>query len=562
MNADFKTRPEWLTTLRSVLLLLGGVHVTFFLWVIVQRFRFPVELEWMSGGVADHVERVIRGEPIYVAPSARFVPYLYPPLHYWLTALLTKVLPFSAAGRAVSVVAAGVTAGFVFLTTKRLGTSTYWALVATALYFGAYSVTGFWYDLDRADSLALALLSGAFLVGIRSDSIRSAALSGVLFGIAFFAKQPASVFLGSAFVALLLARKPRLAIALAAGAAAIIVPGIIVLNARSDGWFWFYCIKMPASHGIDRKLLSVFFVLDVSKMFAIVAPIVVVLAHVSKSVRQTFTALPQLSIVSPAKNDALFCAAVLASFVTSMTSRLHAGGFVNVLMFVTTFGSIAFGVVAARACATSASHRFEGTVAFMALLQLVHMLYDPEAAQPNRGRVRDAKIVEDRIRTLEQSGEVIVHGRAHLTEARHFHIMALMDVLRAGLPLPEDLRDGLATRRYSGYVIDELGELGLEPILGHRSELYGLVLRNYFVAQRFDDREPPPVVGWIAHPSWLFRPRKTPLSGFTDAQLARRLTIETGIAEMRMRAVQAGARAVDNGDEVETMAALIDTEEL
>ena len=38
------------------------------------------------------------------------------------------------------------------------------------------------------------------------------------------------------------------------------------------------------------------------------------------------------------------------------------------------------------------------------------------------------------------------------------------------------------------------------------------------------------------------------------------ITIEMGIAEMRMRAVQAGARDVDDGDEVETLAAAIDAE--
>jgi hypothetical protein len=135
-----------------------------------------------------------------------------------------------------------------------------------------------------------------------------------------------------------------------------------------------------------------------------------------------------------------------------------------------------------------------------------------------------------------------------------------MDVLRAGKPVPTELRTGLNERRYAAYVIDELGELGLEPVLGHRSELYELVVKNYFVAQRLDDRERPPVVGWIAHPSWVFRPRKTPLTSFQYEALERRLRIETGVAEMRMRAVQAGARDVDDGDEVETLAAAIDAE--
>ena len=109
-------------------------------------------------------------------------------------------------------------------------------------------------------------------------------------------------------------------------------------------------------------------------------------------------------------------------------------------------------------------------------------------------------------------------------------------------------------------MIDEFGELTLEGILGHRSELADLVTRSYFVAQELDDRERPPIVGWIAHPSWILRPRHTPLTGMTREQLDRRRTIEMGIAEMRMRAVQAGARKPDDGDEVEAMAAAIDAE--
>jgi hypothetical protein len=136
--------------------------------------------------------------------------------------------------------------------------------------------------------------------------------------------------------------------------------------------------------------------------------------------------------------------------------------------------------------------------------------------------------------------------------------MALMDVMRAS-GIPSDLVRGLNERRYAAYVVDEFGELTLEAIVGHRSELFELVMRNYFVAQRLDDREPPPVVGWMAHPSWILLPRREPLLSQSVEELERRKTIEMGIAEMRMRTVQAGARPVDFGDEVEAMAAAVDT---
>lgn len=537
-------------------LVLGAVHLAFLGWVVVQRFRYPVELEWMSGGVSDHVERLRAGQPLYVAPTVTFIPYLYPPLHYALSALAASVVPISAATRGISILATLVTGGLVYAITSRLAQSRYWALVAAALFVGAYSVTGFWYDLDRSDTLATALLAFAFWIGLRSSSRGAALACGAILGLAFFAKQPALVYLASVLVALVVARRFDLAVATGAGALAIMIPVITAFQVTSGGWFWFYVVKMPASHGVDPKLFTVFFVLDAAKLFAIFAAASAVLILTLRALLRA--AKVRFATETAPREEALFAAFVLASFFTSATSRLHAGGFVNVLVFLTTFGAIAFAVIAARLIHAERSPVLERVFVIAASLQLVHYLYDPSDAAPNEGRVRDAAIVESRIRELERKGEVIVHGRGHLTNPRHFHVMALMDVLRAGIPFPEDLRRGLEERRYAAYVIDELGELGLEGILGKRSELYGLITRNYFVAQKLDDREPPPIVGWIAHPSWVFRPRTKPLSGFTMQQLERRLTIEIGLAEMRMRAVQAGARKVDDGDEVEAEAEEID----
>ncbi|HEY8080157.1 MAG TPA: glycosyltransferase family 39 protein [Labilithrix sp.] len=546
-------RPRWLIALRALPLVLGALHVGFFMYVVVQRFVVPVELEWMSGGVWDHVERIQQGKPLYAPPSAEFIAYLYPPLHYWLSALVAHAMPIPQACRVVSVVATLVTAACVFRATKTLGATRYWALVATALYVGAYSITGSWYDLDRSDSLLTAMLGAAFVVALESEGALGAAIAGALLGGAFLAKQPATVFFGAAFVALVLARRFKQAGALLAGGLCVLVPAVAILSAKTDGWFWFYCVKMPASHGIDKSLVTVFFVLDASKMFAVFGAACAIVARFGAQ-------LLRAREVALDKRDALFGAMVAASFFTSMTSRLHAGGFVNVLMFLTTFGAIALAVGCARLLAAKPNARaLEAVLYGVVALQLVHYLYDPGEAAPTSSRARDAQIVADRIHALEQRGEVVVPGRGHLTEPRHFHAMALLDVLRAGAPVPADLRAGLEARRYEAYVVDEMGELGFEAVLGHRSELFELVTRNYFVAQRLDDREPPPVVGWIAHPSWIFRARKTPLTTMTPEQLDRRLKIEMGLAEMRMRTVQAGARKVDDGDDLESLAAAADS---
>lgn len=545
--------PLWLRVLQGLTLALGAIHVVFFVYAAATRFQYPVELEWMSGGVLDHVDRVGHGQPIYVAPSVAFIPFLYPPLYYWLSAVVAKAMTVQAACRVVSILATIATAFFAHRAARKLGATPFWALCGTALFVGAYSLTGFWYDLERADLLMMAMLMGGLVLAVGRRALLPTAIAGALVGGAFLAKQPASIFFIAAVAGLALARSWKRALAFATGGLLVLVPSLALLSVKTDGWFWFYCVKMPASHGIDLKLIPLFFVTDAMKAFAISGATVFALLVVGKRVVRVLRGHGAID-----DDEAIFGAMLAAALFTSATSRLHVGGFVNVLIFWTTFGATAFSVVCTRLATT---HRTtEGVLVAAALLQLAHFLYDPGDAAPDARRLNDQRLVEGRIRELEKKGEVIVHGRGHLTEPRHYHAIALMDVMRGGLPIPADLVRGLDEQRYAAFVVDEFGELTLEGILGKRSELFDIVVRSYFVAQELDDRERPPLVGWMAHPSWVMRPRTTPLTGLTTAQLERRHRIEIGVADMRMRAVQAGARQVDDGDEVETMAAAIDAE--
>jgi hypothetical protein len=534
-------------------LVLGVIHVVLFGYVVIQRFRVPLELEWMSGGIADHVERVLAHKPLYVAPTASFIPYLYPPLHYWLTAAVAHVMSISAAGRAVSIAATLVTGFCVNRATFTLTRSPYWALVAAALFVGAYSYTGYWYDLDRSDTLVVAMLSAAFVVLLMRPGVRPALVAGLLLGSAFFAKQPALVFLLTAFGALALARRFREAVAVAVSGAVALVFAVAWLTSATDGWFWFYCVKMPAAHGIDCALWSRALASDALKALAITG------ATFATVARLLARSVHGLRVGRPIeRREALLGAFVLAAIVASCSSRLHFGGYVNGLIFFATFGAIAFSVLGARLSRAGRAPALHAAAALVASAQLGYFAYDPEMACPNEARARHQLVVAARVRALEEHGEVIVQGRGHLTKPRHFHVMALTDLLRAGLLIPEDLARGLRSRAYAAYVIDDFRELSLEVALGHRSDLYELVLRNYFVAERLDDRQPRPVVGGTAHPSWVLRPRRTPLDGLTSAQVERRQWLEAVIAERRMRS-GASTSSHDDGDDIEELAAGLDT---
>ena len=69
----------------------SAVAIGLYLYTAAHRMRFRFELEWMEGGILEHVKRVLDGKTVYPAPSVDFVPFIYNPLYYYVAA------PFCAA---------------------------------------------------------------------------------------------------------------------------------------------------------------------------------------------------------------------------------------------------------------------------------------------------------------------------------------------------------------------------------------------------------------------------------------------------------------------------------
>jgi len=549
-----KSRTELaLTIARGALLALSGWLVVSFAYVVIQRLRYSVEVEWMGGAILDHVERVRRGESVYVAPSARFIPFLYPPLYYWVSGFVARFTSVFVACRAVSLVATIANALFVAAIARRLGTSWFWSLVGAGLFFGGYSLTGFWYDIERCDSLAVTvLLAGAYAWARRPKDF-GPIIAGALFAFAFLAKQQSVTCVVWPTVALLFTRRWKLAARFVGGAAVGALAPIAF--AISNVWFFRYCVSMPSQHGVDIDLLTGLLVDDFGKGFLLFGTTVVV-------VGVWLTRVWGARRGGGSDEEIAGGAVLFAVFLSAITSRLHVGGWANVLMGWVAFACIACALVLDRVerALADVGLATAGKVGAMviAATQLMHLAYDPKVPCPDPQRVIDANIIENAVRKWEARGDVIMIGRSHVTAHEHFHMMALEDVLRGGLPLPADFAQAIAERKYAAYVIDEFGELTLEPIIKRRSEISSLLQRNYFVGKRLDDREPAPVMGAPWHPSWVFLPRKLPLVALGDAALDRRMRIEMGLAEARMRQVQAGVVPGDDDEVIEDQAAALD----
>jgi hypothetical protein len=66
---------------RLLLLIPALAFLITYVALAIRGLPYPYELEWMEGGMVDHVIRVLEGGSLYVAPTVDFVPFLYTPFY-------------------------------------------------------------------------------------------------------------------------------------------------------------------------------------------------------------------------------------------------------------------------------------------------------------------------------------------------------------------------------------------------------------------------------------------------------------------------------------------------
>ena len=234
------------------------VQLGWHLRLFMGRAGFPLDLEWMEGGMLVHAKRIAAGQGIYVKPSLDFVPYLYTPLYPALLALLSFVFPLGyLLGRArslLSLLSALVLLGVLVsdegrgLSWNRRVSAMLIGLMGAAAVTAAFAFTGGFFDLVRSDSLLLALEALALGLALRGATWKSAATAGLVIAAAFFSKQTASIIGVGLGVGLLIVNWRR-GLVYGGVAAAALAAGIGILVRTSDGWFWTYIFKLHQSHG-------------------------------------------------------------------------------------------------------------------------------------------------------------------------------------------------------------------------------------------------------------------------------------------------------------------------
>jgi hypothetical protein len=229
--------------------------------VFLLRLSYPLDLEWMEGGVLTHALRLAAGQPLYAEPSVDFVSFLYTPLYPAVVGVLSKPFGLSyGLGRAVSILA--FSGALALLVAAVRGVARQYeseelpAVATTAGLLGAAAVClafpfcGAFFDLVRCDSLWLLLVSAGLYSCSPGRSMKRVVIGALLLALAFFTKQTAAPFMVAAAAAVALTSGIGRALVFSAVAFGSTAAAILVGQHLTEGWLWTYIYRLHQSHEI------------------------------------------------------------------------------------------------------------------------------------------------------------------------------------------------------------------------------------------------------------------------------------------------------------------------
>jgi hypothetical protein len=469
--------------------------------IFAARAGYPLDLEWMEGGMLLHAQRIAQGKGIYVAPSVDFIPFLYTPLYPALLALLSFVAPLGyVLGRVVSILAFAVALALLVLCCLPEASGRSKKLLAVLCGIGgagavaaSFVFAGSFYDLVRSDSLLLALEATALWLALRGRSAKSAALAGLCIALGFFAKQTATIVGVGIGIGLLVAHWKR-GLIFGASAAAVLAAGIGLLVKTSGGWFWTYIFKLHQSHAFRKEAVTDI-ALPFLHQFAWPLFLALALATVGLALSRRLR-----------RSDVILWAATLAGAIAAVVGFGTQWADSNAFIPAIYFSAFSAAVLVARLVVVAVEGRKWGAVivAVLAVLLLGSQSLHTAAPMPVRGRDRwpivtgwprpgrmlpllastvpsaqdrvAAARLLDELRALPSPLFIPFHAYyAVLAGKQPFvHRMGVRDV-ESALGRPKGLDEAIALQRFSAVVLDWKSYPGEWPHLERRYH----VLRDF-----------------------------------------------------------------------------------
>ncbi|HTR55744.1 MAG TPA: hypothetical protein VMJ10_33940 [Kofleriaceae bacterium] len=456
---------------------------------VAGRIAYPYDLEWMEGGLLHHAQRLASGHGIYNPPSIEFIPYLYTPLYPALLALLGKVFGLTyTLGRAISVaslvgIAAVAAASIAAPRYRHLSRASAWAGVALALglFAAIYPYVEGWYDLVRADTLYVFLVTAGLAAALAWNreghgwrgEMRAAAAATIL-ALAFFTKQTAILYvvLGGAIICVVNWRRIATYVGVSA---AIGVGGTALGNNATDGWFWIYVSKIHRAHdfNMDRFWRSFPYILwHFPAMSIVVAVTLVVVAYtwIRRPAPGHRRELPRQ--VQPFLLwTAAFAVSTLVGAIGWGTEFAHFNAYIPAFLH----GGLAAGAAipalatcvgmiwGARPRPQLVAHGVAGAAAIALGVTLVHARWQPQQFIPNARDVAAGDKLVERLRSIDGDVWMPSHPWYLVLAGKtpHVHRMGVKDVTTRQTRTVAGMDEALREHRFSAIVLDDR-DLNLE----------------------------------------------------------------------------------------------------
>ena len=469
MNAERLDLPIRIT--RYALILAAVAYLVLYLMIALLRIRYPFELEWMEGGSVDHVRRILAGQKLYVRPTLEFVPYIYTPLYFYVSAAVAVAVGVGfTALRLVSLVASLGCFATIFIMVRRETRDTLAGIVAAGLFAATFRIGGAWFDLARIDSLFLFLLLVGVYVLRFAGPRRSYVLAGLLVSLAFLTKQIALIMLVP-LIAWSAVRGIRPRVGRDGGSeddhralrrslwftgTVVGVTGLttVILNYLHDGWYNYYVFELASHHEIVGSKYIGFWKDDLFLKLPVAVAIAV------------FYLLPGAG--GTRKPRDFFYPVLLAGMVGgSWISRLHLGGYENVLLPAYAAGAIGFGLGIHKASRLLLSKPVYATkvlwivVCIISLWQFALLRYDPARQLPTGADREAGNRLVGMISKVE--GQVLVPDHGYLARMAGkqdcAHRMAMHDVIRGGVAgskadLIGEIGRALSEKQFGAVILD------------------------------------------------------------------------------------------------------------
>lgn len=417
--------------------------------VVVQRLFYPFELEWMEGGVVTEMQVILAGKSLYAEPHLAFTPFLYPPVFFYASALVAKIVGVGLlAPRLVSV---GATVGSMVLVARLVraeGGRPLAALLALSFIAVSFQRCGFIMDLARVDSLFAFVGLLAFYTLRMGRSNVSAALAGLLFTLAFFTKQTGLLVAVAVLAGAFLWSRQR---AIVAGVTmAVTCPtSFWLLDRATDGWFRYYTFTVAGSHAIRSDDWWPLLRACVWEPL----PVVLVLGLIGL-VTGTFKE----------RRAAMYAGLCLGALAGGYTSLLKISGWINGILPWLVYLALVAGVGVEAVLRAADTRRRWVAVAFAAVvLQWLVVAYAPrEQLASRRDRAAGRAVLE---KVKARPGPILAFNSNYLVamadrEDISAHTMSLVDIFDQKDPsrtakLTAEIREAITSGRYATIITDE-----------------------------------------------------------------------------------------------------------